>query len=139
MRFVLKHLGRPVTRFKTTEELARAFRDSVKGTVKTSLSYSDPNVILGHRQAWEDAGVLHRDISVGNILIVDDPKEDEFVGFIHDFDYSSISREVPHGDILTLTAEAVDNLLLADDVQELLKERTVSSLVRVTVCFQILM
>ncbi|KAM5544830.1 hypothetical protein V8D89_001728 [Ganoderma adspersum] len=109
MRFVVAEVGRPVTRFRNTKELVMAFRDA----------------IIGHRTAMTKGGILHRDISVGNILTVDDPSlQDGFCGFIHDFDYSSISREVPHGDILTLTAEAVDNLLLADDVQELLKERT---------------
>ena len=131
MRFVLKHLGRPVTRFKTTEELARAFRDSVKGAVKTSLSYSDPNVILGHRQAWEDAGVLHRDISVGNILIVDDPEEDEFVGFIHDFDYSSMTDAAPKEQSSTGKDEPSDELADSslNETNKDLKERTVSDVV----------
>ena len=145
MRFVVAEVGRPVTRFRDTKELVMAFRDAIIGeppcctsvlrSVLTSL-----DIRAGHRTAMTKGGILHRDISVGNILIVDDPSlQDGFCGFIHDFDYSYISREVPHGDILTLTTEAADNLLLADDVQELLKERTVNYLVLVTVCLQILM
>ncbi|PIL28141.1 hypothetical protein GSI_09792 [Ganoderma sinense ZZ0214-1] len=109
MRFVVAEVGRPVTQFRNTKELVMAFRDA----------------IIGHRTAMTRGGVLHRDISVGNILIVDDPAmQDQGCGFIHDFDYSSMSRNVPHGDISSLSAEAVDDLLVADDTEGLLKERT---------------
>ena len=72
-------------------------------------------------------GVLHRDISVGNILIVDDPAlQERFCGFLHDFDYSSLSRDVPQFDISTLSAEALEKLLEAENLFGDLKERTVS-------------
>ncbi|KAM5544829.1 hypothetical protein V8D89_001727, partial [Ganoderma adspersum] len=109
MRFVMGEVGRPITQFKSTKELATAFRDAM----------------IGHRDAMRRGGVLHRDISVGNILIIDDPDEQEqFCGFIHDFDYSSMSRDVPQGDISSLSATALTELLAADDVDEQLKERT---------------
>ncbi|KAI1792140.1 hypothetical protein LXA43DRAFT_1008158 [Ganoderma leucocontextum] len=109
MRFVVREVGRPVTQFRNTKELATAFRDA----------------IIGHRTAMAKGGILHRDVSVGNVLIVDDPDlQDQFCGFIHDFDYSSMSREVPQGDILSLSAAALDKLLLADDIHGFLKERT---------------
>ncbi len=74
-------------------------------------------------------GILHRDISVGNILIIDDPEEQaQFCGFIHDFDYSSMSCNVPPGDISSLSATALSQLLTADDVDGQLKERTVRTL-----------
>ena len=40
--------------------------------------------------------MLHRDISLGNILIVDDSLEGPNTGFLHDFDYSNmiLSRHV---------------------------------------------
>ncbi|RPD54995.1 hypothetical protein L227DRAFT_533745 [Lentinus tigrinus ALCF2SS1-6] len=79
MRFVVDNVGRPITEFKDTKELVLAMRDA----------------IMGHRQAWEMAGVLHRDISVGNILIVDEPEPNSFKGFIHDFDYSSMTDTPP--------------------------------------------
>ncbi len=73
-------------------------------------------------------GILHRDISVGNILIIDDPAlQDQFCGFIHDFDYSSMSRSVPPVDTRSLSAAALDELLVADDTNGVLKERTVSA------------
>ncbi|PIL28125.1 hypothetical protein GSI_09776 [Ganoderma sinense ZZ0214-1] len=110
VRLVVGEVGRPVTRFRSTKELVRAFpRDA----------------IIGHRNAMAKGGILHRDISVGNILIVDDPAlQDQFCGFIHDFDYSSMTGEVPQNDILSLPAEAVDELLLADDIYGFLIQRT---------------
>ena len=47
--------------------------------------------LKGHRQAWE-AGILHQDISVGNILISEHP-QDRMRGFLLDFDYSSMTKE----------------------------------------------
>ena len=51
--------------------------------------------VAGHRLAWEKAGVLHRDVSVGNILIADDPGPDGSLGFLHDFDCSSMADIAP--------------------------------------------
>ncbi|KAH9855754.1 hypothetical protein C2E23DRAFT_548789 [Lenzites betulinus] len=75
MRMVIDNVGRPLTQFTCTRELIEAVRDAV----------------LGHKRAWEDARVLHRDISVGNILIADEPtNEPNSTGFLHDFESSSI-------------------------------------------------
>lgn len=66
--------------------------------------------------AWEQAGVLHRDISLGNILISDDPADDGCQGFIHDFDYSSMTK-LPPGQVEEATSKVVNDTR---------KERTVS-------------
>ncbi|KAM5544092.1 hypothetical protein V8D89_002278 [Ganoderma adspersum] len=109
VRLVVAEVGRPVTRFRNTKELVMAFRDA----------------IIGHRDAMARGGILHRDISAGNILIVDDPAlQDQFCGFIHDFDYSSMTRSVPRDDILCLSATEVNELLLADDIYGFLTQRT---------------
>ena len=90
------------------------------------LEYStgaDSGSVSGHRQAWE-VGVLHRDVSAGNILISERP-EKRLRGFLHDFDYSSMTKEIPpplddsdpRADPLLRMADACDD----DD----LKERTV--------------
>ena len=39
-------------------------------------------------------GVLHKDISVGNILLSEHPKT-SLRGFLLDFDYSSMTKELP--------------------------------------------
>ncbi|KAI0270714.1 hypothetical protein BC834DRAFT_819395, partial [Gloeopeniophorella convolvens] len=52
-RMVLKTVGRPLREFESTYQLCRAIRDA----------------IVGHAAAFQDAEVLHRDISANNILI----------------------------------------------------------------------
>ncbi len=39
--------------------------------------------------------MLHRDVSLGNILVTDKPLDDSYAGFIHDFDYSSLKDDMP--------------------------------------------
>ena len=80
--------------------------------------------------AWEQAGVLHRDISLGNILISDDPADDGCQGFIHDFDYSSMTSASPEAhsaDEQTDPESSGVSILVAEDYGEGEKERTVSS------------
>ncbi|KAI0666595.1 hypothetical protein C8Q78DRAFT_436711 [Trametes maxima] len=77
MRIVIDDVGRPLTEFASTHELVLAVRDAIKG----------------HRLLWEKAKILHRDVSVGNILIADDQEGKDFVGFLHDFDYSAMECE----------------------------------------------
>ncbi|KAI0826491.1 hypothetical protein BC628DRAFT_1419009 [Trametes gibbosa] len=74
---IVDEVGHPLTEFESTRELVTAIR----------------NAIRGHQQAWEEARVLHRDISLGNILIKDEPDDASDVGFIHDFDYSSMEPD----------------------------------------------
>ncbi|KAH9930115.1 uncharacterized protein B0H18DRAFT_1209607 [Fomitopsis serialis] len=69
MRLVMKTVGRPLSAFKSTKELVHALRDA----------------IIGHRQAYQ-AGVIHRDVSEGNVMICD-TRMAFFVGFLLDFDY----------------------------------------------------
>ncbi|KAI0328296.1 hypothetical protein GY45DRAFT_1372527 [Cubamyces sp. BRFM 1775] len=81
MRMVIDDVGRPLHEFTSTREMVMAMRDAIKG----------------HQQAKERAGVLHRDISLGNILIVDDVSERAYTGFVHDFDYSSMDDTEERG------------------------------------------
>ncbi|ESK81051.1 other 1 protein kinase, partial [Moniliophthora roreri MCA 2997] len=52
---VLKEIGRPLSEFRTTKELVTALRDALQA----------------HTEAYR-RGILHRDISIGNILINED-------------------------------------------------------------------
>ena len=83
--------------------------------------------------------MLHRDISVGNILIVDELNHTrKFRGFIHDFDYSSSTTDADYMPMPALfDEEDIDygELLDEPDKEEesdeeesiaKLKERTVS-------------
>ncbi|KAI0749782.1 hypothetical protein C8Q80DRAFT_1269600 [Daedaleopsis nitida] len=96
MRFVIDVVGRPITRARNTKQVVTALRDA----------------IIGHRLAWEKAGVLHRDVSLGNILIVDEEGgEHSFEGFLHDFDYSAMTPDAA-------SEMPVDDLPLPDDPVE---------------------
>ncbi|EPS93868.1 hypothetical protein FOMPIDRAFT_91473 [Fomitopsis schrenkii] len=70
VRICLHTVGTPLADFQSTRELIVAFRDAVEG----------------HRQAYELGGVIHRDISEGNVMMA--RHSASFRGFIHDFDYS---------------------------------------------------
>ncbi|KAI0750186.1 hypothetical protein C8Q80DRAFT_1166504 [Daedaleopsis nitida] len=74
MRLVIDTVGRRLTRFRSTRELILAMRDAMRA----------------HKLAWEKGKLLHRDVSVGNILIVEKPESRPFSGFLHDFDYSNM-------------------------------------------------
>ncbi|KAH9884221.1 hypothetical protein C8Q73DRAFT_796344 [Cubamyces lactineus] len=93
MRIVVDTVGRPLSCFKSTRELVAAIRDAIKG----------------HRLAMERAGLLHRDVSSGNILIVDRaPPGRDVAGILHDFDYSSMTNTPPSKDNAGGTWDASD-------------------------------
>ena len=73
-------------------------------------------------------GVLHRDVSIGNVLIVDDGEgQGKFAGFLHDFDYSSMSKTPPVKNLSRCKAARLTEILFSgDDFLPELKERTVS-------------
>ncbi|KAH9922496.1 uncharacterized protein B0H18DRAFT_1105601 [Fomitopsis serialis] len=71
MRLVFETIGKPIIDFDSTYELVSALRDAIEG----------------HRRAYE-AGVIHRDVSRGNVMIGRRADGTSF-GFIHDFDYAS--------------------------------------------------
>ena len=87
VRMVLKSVGTPLSEFKDTKELAMAFRDAIEGTsLRTCSDASWLRQPAGHRLAYEK-GVIHRDVSEGNVMICRDPGS-PFKGFIHDFAFS---------------------------------------------------
>ncbi|KAI0750193.1 hypothetical protein C8Q80DRAFT_676674 [Daedaleopsis nitida] len=106
VRIVVDVVGRPLKRFRSTRELVAAMRDAIEG----------------HQQAWE-VGILHRDVSLGNILIAESTKE-RLTGFLHDFDYSSMMKDVPAGDKFDDNSEDDPLLRVAEDYDDEGKERT---------------
>ncbi|KAH9834586.1 uncharacterized protein C8Q71DRAFT_859563 [Rhodofomes roseus] len=99
MRIVLQTVGIPLDRFPSTRVFIEAIRDAVKGHLLAFL-----------------AGVLHRDISKGNVLILlgDVP----FKGFICDFDCSSFVDSTKFG------GSRPDAYSSEDDPENELKDRT---------------
>ncbi|OJT03599.1 hypothetical protein TRAPUB_5775 [Trametes pubescens] len=127
MRIIIDDVGRPLTEFDSTLELVCAVRDAIRG----------------HQLAWQKAGVMHRDVSVGNILITDQVRLDsdkKSIGFLHDYDYSSMetdSDEEPEADELSdSSAEPGEGdptqTAIAPDDPAKYKERTVGITVSIS-------
>lgn len=79
---VLSPAGRPLYTFKTAPELLQVFRDAV----------------AGHRSLLQSAGLLHQDVSMGNIVIVDHPADqasDAPRGILIDFDSAARLADLP--------------------------------------------
>ncbi|CDO74738.1 hypothetical protein BN946_scf184812.g2 [Trametes cinnabarina] len=106
MRMVIEDVGHPLTQFTSSREMVTAIRDAIKG----------------HQTAWVEAQVLHRDVSVGNILISDDPSEDSHRGFLHDFDYSSM--EAIDSDAGSSKSRSVEDEVISEEDIARFKERT---------------
>ncbi|EPS97669.1 hypothetical protein FOMPIDRAFT_87207 [Fomitopsis schrenkii] len=66
MRLVMKTVGRPLSSFKSTKEMVAAIRDA----------------LIGHMLAFK-AGMIHSDLSEGNVMIHDGGM---FTGFLLDLD-----------------------------------------------------
>lgn len=76
---VTSPLGRPLSTFTSRLELLRVFRDAIKC----------------HRSLLLDAGIIHGDISEGNILIVDNQPADAPQGILIDLDSATYRDEEP--------------------------------------------
>ncbi|KAI1782488.1 hypothetical protein LXA43DRAFT_1187614 [Ganoderma leucocontextum] len=78
-RIVIKEICLPLTEFRSFSELAGIFRDA----------------LCAHLGAWEGAKILHRDVSVGNILI--DPTTRR--GMLIDWEMSRLASELEDGPV----------------------------------------
>ncbi|KAI3605497.1 other 1 protein kinase [Moniliophthora roreri] len=91
---VFREVGRRLTEFRTTHELVNAIKDAMKA----------------HQVAYDEAKILHCDISSGNILISEDGKS----GFLIDWDFSKpvVDCETPREHGITGTWEFMSAELL---------------------------
>ena len=105
VRSVASTVGRPLTEFKDTRQLCQAVRDAIAGEsiLNSSTSYLRRlNQCYLHNAAhetlWHHGRILHRDINLRNILIVDsdaDPCKAHSIGVLHDFHHiTSVSGGV---------------------------------------------
>ncbi|EMD37029.1 hypothetical protein CERSUDRAFT_84045 [Gelatoporia subvermispora B] len=101
MRLVVSPVGRPIFEFRSTKEMVTTIR----------------NAVAGHRKARR-VGLLHRDVSSGNVLIVDEEQK-KGPGLLCDFDYSSF-LEPDADDVAEVVTQPDDDI---DGTTEL-KERT---------------
>ena len=95
-RMVLGVVARDLMSFRSSWELVNAMGDALQGKwsfcifLVTSLILRVMNI--AHKEAYESAGILHRDISAGNILITDDGP-----GLLIDWDISKRVDDLDKG------------------------------------------
>ncbi|KAH9903267.1 hypothetical protein C8Q73DRAFT_785869 [Cubamyces lactineus] len=82
VRLVMKEVCRRLQSFSDWRELVSVVRDALRA----------------HQSAWEDHGILHRDLSVGNILIYEKPAvpKPEIIGLLSDWDLAKEKKFVLH-------------------------------------------
>ena len=92
-RLVCYGIGRSIYKFRTITELLEAFVDAIKGMSSSNKSKPDFDAYfgLGHRSLLECCDILHRDISLHNIMITESvhQKEGDPKGFLIDLDMAS--------------------------------------------------
>ncbi|KAL8337409.1 hypothetical protein RB601_008781 [Gaeumannomyces tritici] len=76
---VLSPAGRPLHRFKTATELLQVLRDAV----------------TAHRSLLQTAGVLHQDVSMGNVVIADNEASGTSRGILIDLDSAVRLADMP--------------------------------------------
>lgn len=70
-RLIVFQIGRSLWEFRDTRELASTFRDALTGVFEHSIvAFLALNFLaVAHQDAYELVGVLHRNVTVDNILI----------------------------------------------------------------------
>ncbi|KAL4244005.1 hypothetical protein ABKN59_010675, partial [Abortiporus biennis] len=84
-RFLIRQVGTPLEKYKNSSR---------------SLCSHVLDAMNGHGLAWEEAGVLHRDVSPENILIDEDPEDgnrNSPQSFLHDWDLCKYKEELNDG------------------------------------------
>lgn len=110
-RVILQDYGKPLWQWTNVKELGLTLRDVVQGKLHILNSQHClplTTVAVGHQTLYEQAGILHRDISAGNILIrvtakyeppkrlraqatirTVPPNDEDIGGFLTDFELAS--------------------------------------------------
>ena len=73
-QFILDDIGHDLTSFRMTKELVETLADALQGTRSedsVDIYLPPPFFPLAHTEAFENAKILHRDISIGNVIISD--------------------------------------------------------------------
>ena len=92
-RLVLAVVARPLTSFRSSWELVNALADALQGEYILALfmrRLTSNRFASAHKEAYE-AGILHRDISVGNIMITPEGR-----GLLIDWDMCKFIDDLPH-------------------------------------------
>ena len=87
-RVVLDEVGRDLTSFESSWEYTNAITDALEGIEPFSYHSAIADRSAAHSVAYQKANILHRDISVGNVLITHDGNH----GLLIDWE---LSKRVP--------------------------------------------
>ena len=86
-RLITSPIDTPLQQFKSYTKLLKGVRDAVKGIVSPLHNYLSlvTNWILGYWHLYSQCGYVHRDISINNILLLEDQRFAS-TGILIDFD-----------------------------------------------------
>ena len=86
-RLITSPIGIPLQQFKSYTQLLGGVRDAVKGIVSHLHNHLSlvTNWILGYWHLYTKCGYVHRDVSINNVLLLEDPRFDS-AGMLIDFD-----------------------------------------------------
>lgn len=90
-RLILKDTGCSLSRFTTSGELLRAFKDAMDGVYLRVAGQTKTHYESGALNLY-NKGVLHRDISIGNILLNASPTDGN-AGILIDLDHAVVVEE----------------------------------------------
>jgi Fungal protein kinase len=94
-RLVLSPIGISIIEFNSMREFVLAIIDIVEGMLLDKIrgSESDTRVILVLQRLHQEHKILHRDISLNNIMLVRDNDGNFECGLLIDFDYAALIRD----------------------------------------------
>lgn len=90
-RLVLDTIGRKLEEFPCTRVMVEAVRAAVHGKCRWLIYSASLTHIAAHRRAWS-IGILHRDLSPGNIMIVENEEVNIKHGLLIDWDLCKVFK-----------------------------------------------
>ena len=73
--------------YSNQRELLFAYHDALQGASRGKCMYSHGQIYSAHRRLYPDAGILHRDVQPGNILLYPDGEEGNW-NILIDYDHA---------------------------------------------------
>jgi serine/threonine protein kinase len=122
-QLVCTPIGEPLSKYRSKQEFIKAI---ISILISASLYFTkcgkSHHRFLAHRMLFNDHGILHRDISLNNILFYR-PKEDETAdGLLIDFDYSE-ELDIDDGEELDTLDDSEELDILDADGEHAMGER----------------
>jgi serine/threonine protein kinase len=116
-RIVLDTIGTPLERFKCSQDMVRAIHVSLIGEFFGSwnvcFTLMDDVTTIAHKAAYQDCGILHRDISPSNILI---SEGNDGGGLLIDWDLCKIVNSTEHKARRAARTVRIERLLICTAV-----------------------